>query len=187
MTSTDPRRPLSAPFPAMAAAAVRSNAISATDAQTWLDQLAHAGQRGRFFWALTMFAVAGTRPARHLDHHLTSTKETTMSLFAVHREAGPSWVDGKGAFDQPGVADHATFMNDLVDDGLLLFAGPLAGTENGRIRVLLIADADTGAQVTQRLAADPWELAQRITTTSIEPWVLFAGAIPPLPAHTHKP
>ncbi len=65
MTSTDPGRPLFAPFPAMAAAAVHSNAISATDAQTWLDQLAHAGQRGRFFWALTMFAVAGTRPALH--------------------------------------------------------------------------------------------------------------------------
>ena len=110
-----------------------------------------------------------------------------MSLFAVHREAGLNWVDGKRALDQPGVADHATFMNDLADDGLLLFAGPLAGTENGRIRVLLIADADSEAQITQRLAADPWELTQRITTTSIEPWTLFAGAIPPTPAHNHQP
>jgi hypothetical protein len=30
-----------------------------------------------------------------------------MSLFAVTREAGPSWTEGKGAFDQPAVNDHA--------------------------------------------------------------------------------
>jgi uncharacterized protein YciI len=118
------------------------------------------------------------------DHHLD--KETTMSLFAVHREAGPSWIEGKGAFDQPGGTDHAAFMNDLADDGLLLFAGPLAGTENGRIRVLLIADAGGEAEITQRLAADPWELAHRITTTSIEPWTLFAGAIPPSQVDSHR-
>ena len=40
-----------------------------------------------------------------------------MSLFAVTREAGPSWTDGKGAFEQPEVNDHAAFMNDLADDG----------------------------------------------------------------------
>ncbi|MGH3368400.1 MAG: hypothetical protein ACRDPR_00190 [Nocardioidaceae bacterium] len=66
MASTDPRRPLSAPFPAMAAAAVHADAVTATEAHTWLDQLAHAGQRGQFFWALTMFAVAGTRTSDHL-------------------------------------------------------------------------------------------------------------------------
>jgi hypothetical protein len=50
----------------MAAAAVHANGITATDGHTWLDQLAHPGPHGRFFWALTMFAVAGTRRAPHL-------------------------------------------------------------------------------------------------------------------------
>ena len=57
-------------------------------------------------------------------------------------------------------------MNGLADDGLIVAAGPLAGTESGRIRVLLIADADHEAEIAQRLAADPWELAGRITTTT---------------------
>ena len=39
--------------------------------------------------------------------------------------------------------DHAAFMNALADEGIVLFAGPLAGSEHGRIRVLLIADAAT--------------------------------------------
>ena len=75
-------------------------------------------------------------------------------------------------------------MNGLADDGLILAAGPLAGTESGRIRVLLIADADHEADIAQRLAADPWELAGRITTTSIEPWTLLVGALAP-PALEH--
>ena len=100
-----------------------------------------------------------------------------MTLFAVHREAGPTWIEDNGAFDQPGIADHAAYMNELADDGLIHFAGPLAGTENGRIRVLLIADAANEAEIIERLSRDPWELANRITTTRIEPWTLLVGTI----------
>ena len=100
-----------------------------------------------------------------------------MNLYAVHREAGPTWIEGKGAFDQPGVGDHAAFMNGLAEEGLVCVAGPLAGSESGRIRVLLIADADDEAQIVERLAADPWELSHRITTTSVEPWALLVGAL----------
>ena len=100
-----------------------------------------------------------------------------MSLFAVDREAGLMWIEGKGAFDQPGVSDHAAFMNGLAAEGFILAAGPLAGTDSGRIRVLLIADADNEAEIAERLAADPWELAHRITTTTIEPWTLLVGAV----------
>jgi len=99
-----------------------------------------------------------------------------MSLFAVTREAGPSWIDGKGAFEQPAVNDHAAFMSRLADDGLVLFAGPLAGTDQDRIRVLLIADADSETDIQRRLADDPWEQAERVVTTSVEPWNLLVGA-----------
>lgn len=100
-----------------------------------------------------------------------------MSLFAVHREAGEAWVDGQGAFDQAGMGDHAAFMTGLAGEGFVRFAGPLDGTENGRIRVLLIADAADEAEVLERLAADPWERTDRIKTTSIEPWTLLVGTL----------
>jgi uncharacterized protein len=99
-----------------------------------------------------------------------------MSLFAVTREAGPSWTDGKGAFDQPAVNDHAAFMNNLADEGVVLFAGPLAGSEHDRIRVLLIAEAASETDIHQRLADDPWVRTQRLVTTSVEPWNLLVGA-----------
>jgi uncharacterized protein YciI len=99
-----------------------------------------------------------------------------MTLYAVTRTAGSGWTDGKGAFEQPAVKDHAVFMNDLVDEGVVLFAGPLAGSEHGRIRVLLVARAASEAEVRRRLADDPWESSERVITTTVEPWELFVGA-----------
>lgn len=99
-----------------------------------------------------------------------------MSLYAVIREAGPGWTEGKGAFDQPTLEDHAAFMAALSDEGFVLFAGPLAGSEQGRIRALLIANAPNEDEIHRRLADDPWVHTARLVTTSIEPWNLIVGA-----------
>jgi uncharacterized protein len=98
-----------------------------------------------------------------------------VSIFAVTREAGPAWVEG-GIFAQPAVEDHAAFMNALADEGVVLFAGPLAGTERGRLRALLIVRADEEAEIHRRFADDPWVVAGRIETVSVEPWTLMVGS-----------
>jgi uncharacterized protein YciI len=98
-----------------------------------------------------------------------------MSHFAVIREAGPGWADG-GIAAQPDVADHAAFMNELAHDGVVLCAGPLAGTENGRLRVLLVMEADSEREIRDRLAEDPWVRTDRLALTRIEPWQLMVGA-----------
>ena len=99
-----------------------------------------------------------------------------MSHFAVLREAGPEWTDGKGAFEQLSVEDHTAFMNALANEGFVLSAGPLSGTEQGRIRVLLIVDAADEGEIQRRLADDPWALSQRLVTVTIEPWNVIVGA-----------
>ncbi len=99
-----------------------------------------------------------------------------MSYYAVIREAGPAWTDGKALLEQPGINDHAAFMNGLADEGSVLLAGPLAGTEHGRLRALLIVSADDEAEIHRRLADDPWTLTRQLEVTSIEPWSIFVGA-----------
>ena len=98
-----------------------------------------------------------------------------MSYFAVIREAGPGWKNG-GIFEQPTVNDHAAFMNALADQGVVLFGGPLAGTEHGRVRVLLIVTADNEGEIHRQLADDPWVQTKQLTTVSVEPWKLLVGA-----------
>jgi len=72
-TSTDGQRPMGPPFTTMAVVAEQSGALSSEDAHTWLAQLADAGERGQFFWAVTMFTVAGARPP------MTTTQATERS------------------------------------------------------------------------------------------------------------
>ncbi len=98
-----------------------------------------------------------------------------MSYFAVIREAGPAWNDG-GIADQPAMIDHAAFMTGLAAEDFVLLAGPLAGTEQGRIRVLLIVSSDSEAEIQRRLADDPWTTSRRLKVASIESWNVFVGA-----------
>jgi uncharacterized protein YciI len=98
-----------------------------------------------------------------------------MSYFAVIREAGPAWTDGKGITQQPALSDHAAFMNALAHDGFVVFGGPLAGTEHERLRVLLIVQADNEAEIHGRLADDPWTATQQLQVTSVESWNIFVG------------
>lgn len=98
-----------------------------------------------------------------------------MSRFLVHREAGPGWVAGKGALEQPGVAEHTAYMNELAADGVVLLAGPLAGSENHRIRAVVIVDTDDEAEIHERLAADPWTRTQQLLTVRVESWNVFVG------------
>jgi uncharacterized protein YciI len=98
-----------------------------------------------------------------------------MSWFAVTREAGPTWEDG-GINEQPGVSEHAAYMAALGEDGFVALAGPLSGTENGRLRVLLIVSAETEEEVHRRLADDPWTRTHRLAVASVEPWTIFVGS-----------
>ena len=98
-----------------------------------------------------------------------------MSYFAVIRQAGPGWRDG-GIYDQSAVGEHAAFMDALTDSGFLLVAGPLAGSEHGRLRALLIVDAEDETAIHRQLADDPWVAGGKLTTVSIEPWLVLVGA-----------
>jgi uncharacterized protein YciI len=98
-----------------------------------------------------------------------------VSLFAVIREAGPAWRAG-GIFQQPSVTEHAAFMNTLADQQFVLFGGPLAGTEQGHVRVLLIVNAGSEAEIHRRLADDPWVPTEQLRTVRIEPWTILVGA-----------
>jgi uncharacterized protein YciI len=100
-----------------------------------------------------------------------------MSLFIVSREAGPAWNDG-GIFDQPGAAEHAAFMNGLADEGFVRLGGPLAGSEQGRVRVLLIVDGESEAEIHRRLADDPWAATEQLVVTRVEPWLVLVGEQP---------
>ena len=97
-----------------------------------------------------------------------------MSLFAITREAGTAWTAG-GIFDQPALDEHASFMNALADEGFLRLAGPLAQSEEGHARILLIVEAESEAEIHRRLAPDPWTRAGLLVIVGVEEWNVIVG------------
>ena len=97
----------------------------------------------------------------------------TSRIFAVMRTRGPAWNVATALEEQVDWGAHANFMNALVDEGVIVLGGPLAGTAD----VLLIACGGSEAEIAARLAADCWSVNGLLKTLWIRPWVLRLGAL----------
>ena len=98
-----------------------------------------------------------------------------MAAYYLVREAkGPEWDHAVGRREQRGWAEHAKFMDALVDDGFVLLGGPI-GDGDGE-DALLIVDASDEAEARARLAAGPWAKTI-LVITSVEPWSVWLGEV----------
>ena len=91
-----------------------------------------------------------------------------MGLFLVtlHR-SGPSYDAALSLEEQSGWAEHAAFMDSLVDDGSVVLGGPLADDH----RVVLAFEAGSEDGVRRALADDPWH-PSHLVIDSVEAWTI---------------
>jgi len=68
-------------------------------------------------------------------------------------------------------AEHAAFMNCLVDDGFILLGGPL-GDE---YRVVHAVEAESEEAVRARFGQDPWS-ETHVRVEAVEPWTIVLDA-----------
>jgi len=94
-----------------------------------------------------------------------------MPLFVADRPAGAEWVPGLGARDQPLWDEHAAFMDELFERGVVALGGPFEDG-SGALVVLRAESADAAREL---LAGDPWcnggRDIQGIGT--LRPWTVF--------------
>jgi len=88
-------------------------------------------------------------------------------FLVVLRRSGPEWDHSRPLEEQSGWAEHASFMDGLVDDGFVVLGGPLADEH----RVAHAVEAESEEAVRATLARDPWsETHLRVDT--IDPWTI---------------
>ena len=92
--------------------------------------------------------------------------------YLVKLAHGPAWDHARGLRDQEGWDEHATFMDALTEEGIVILGGPVgeAGDE-----VLLVVDVESEAAIRTSLADDPWA-NDMLTITSVEPWSVLLRA-----------
>jgi uncharacterized protein YciI len=89
--------------------------------------------------------------------------------FAVRLKRGGPWDWSRPLREQVGWAEHADYMDTLVDDGFIVLGGPLAGDRE----ILHVISAPVEQTVRERLARDNWHQNGMLTITSIEPWTVL--------------
>src|SRR4051794_29198643 len=88
-------------------------------------------------------------------------------FLVVLRRAGPEWDRSKPMEEQHGWAEHAAFMDALVDSGFLALGGPL---DDG-VRTAHVVEAASAQAVRARFATDPWS-ESHLLIDAIEPWTI---------------
>jgi uncharacterized protein YciI len=97
-----------------------------------------------------------------------------VPCYAVTNLHGPAWDSTRGLREQDAWDEHASFMDELVEDGFVLIGGPLGDGP----RVLLVVVADSEEAVRERLARDPWTPMGLLDVERVEPWEVLLGELP---------
>jgi uncharacterized protein YciI len=85
----------------------------------------------------------------------------------VVTRSGPEYDLSRPLEEQSGWAEHAAFMEHLVDEGFILLGGPLAD----EYRVVHVVDARSEADVRATLARDPWS-GTHLVVDAVDPWTI---------------
>ncbi|TMQ61203.1 MAG: hypothetical protein E6K77_10855 [Candidatus Eisenbacteria bacterium] len=91
-----------------------------------------------------------------------------MAYFVVINEQGPAWNPACSMRDQEKWAEHAAFMNSLVDEGFVILGGPLKDGSTHKARLIIKSVSEQAMRA--RLAEDPWMRLGLLTTLTIELW-----------------
>jgi hypothetical protein len=90
-----------------------------------------------------------------------------MMFLVVLRRSGPDYDHSKPLEQQSGWAEHAAFMDDLVEDGFVVLGGVL-GDE---VRTAHAVEAASEDEIRERFARDPWS-GSHLEVDSIDPWTI---------------
>jgi hypothetical protein len=90
-----------------------------------------------------------------------------MTFFVVERRRGPDFIPSRPLEEQSRWDEHAAFMDDLVDAGVVVLGGPLADVH----RVILVLEATSEAEVRSILGRDPWS-GSHLVVESVDAWTV---------------
>jgi uncharacterized protein YciI len=97
-----------------------------------------------------------------------------VPAFLVERSPGSDWVAGVDTREQPLWDEHAAFMDDLFERGVVVMAGPIAG---GAGEAVVVMEAESESALRELLAADPWCRDRDVLGVSrIREWRVFLDA-----------
>lgn len=95
--------------------------------------------------------------------------------FLVRLVNGPAFDPSRARREQELWDEHAAFMDELVDDGVVVLGGPIGDVDTED--VLLVVNVGDETEIRDRLASDPWANGI-VQIDSVRPWTVWLRAAP---------
>jgi len=94
----------------------------------------------------------------------------TIALFL---QPGPNWNPTKGVREQEYWDDHARFVDDLFERGVIMLAGPFAPEGTGALVILNAASIEEARAI---YSTDPWAHKEILQLADAKEWTIFLDA-----------
>ena len=92
--------------------------------------------------------------------------------FATFFSPGPDWQSGKTSREQPYWTEHATFMDQLFEDDMIVLGGPYADYSG----LLVIVEAHHEQEVYNLFERDPFVVHDIARISGVREWLIFLDA-----------
>src|SRR5262249_32024994 len=89
---------------------------------------------------------------------------------AVILEPGPNWDHSKGVRDQAFWDEHARFIDDLFERGVIMLVGPFTPEGTGALAILNVGTTDEARAI---YARDPWAPKGILRVADAKEWTIF--------------
>jgi len=96
---------------------------------------------------------------------------------ALFHEPGPGAPRDETLYQHPAFAQHLAFLERMQQRGLLVAAGPIAGTPGEGMTILCLPGVDRLQEAARLATEDDPSVASGFLTVTLRPWkVLLSGA-----------
>jgi uncharacterized protein YciI len=90
-------------------------------------------------------------------------------MIVVRMEPGGRWDPSVGSRGQQLWEEHAAFMDDLLERGLIELAGPLADGSGA----LVVVRSESVDEVRTWFASDPWTVHDVLPVRDVREWTIY--------------
>jgi hypothetical protein len=89
------------------------------------------------------------------------------TFLVMLRRSGPEWDASRPMEEQSDWAEHASYMDELVESGFIVLGGPLADEH----RVVHVVESESEDEIRSTYARDPWS-ESHLGIDTIDPWTI---------------
>lgn len=99
------------------------------------------------------------------------------ALYVVEYDVGPEYLPGRPFSEQPGIAEHAAYMDLLDEQGTLILGGPLFDDLESFVvgGAMLVFRVESESEARRLAEADPALAYGLMKIVSVKPFMMMIG------------